>query len=524
MRRRTPVATAALARMALAALTALAAACASSSPDGEVPTSIRVHAKLDPSAQITQLELEGSGRKATVPEAAAAVLGADETVTILLDDTLAGKPLHVDVWGLARSARVAHTAFDTVPELHRTVDVAATLATGASCRDECRPSATQCTEQGLAPCGQFDADSCLEWGPPVPCPSGQSCASGACTACAWTLATVDATTDVGPSSSLQVDSARGVHVSYWDRTGHALRYAHRPLGGTWSFNKVDDEAAGRHSSLALDGNGGVHIAYAVDGGLRVLRMADRPRAIATWTRSDIDTIETNGPYPSLAITPSGTAWVSYLRGNVSTAGERLYLRYGQRPSGSAAWDLRTLDEPNNIGSATSILTDAAGHVAIGYHEIPNHDLKFVELSNLAEKVTVDATDNVGQHASFALDGSGGVHASYYDNTASALKYARRSQTGTWETAVVDTSPNVGQFTSLAVDPSGDPHIAYYDLSRRALKYARRKGESWFTTTLDQNVHRDGGIALAADPTGGIHISYVGEKQPASELKYAYLCK
>lgn len=45
------------------------------------------------------------------------------------------------------------------------------------CEDECRqPNETQCVDEGAAQvCGNFDADECLEWGAPQPCPAGTAC-------------------------------------------------------------------------------------------------------------------------------------------------------------------------------------------------------------------------------------------------------------------------------------------------------------------------------------------------------------
>jgi hypothetical protein len=52
----------------------------------------------------------------------------------------------------------------------------------APCSDECASGESQCSNGGKSTCGQFDADSCLEWGPPEACPTGESCSSGACSA------------------------------------------------------------------------------------------------------------------------------------------------------------------------------------------------------------------------------------------------------------------------------------------------------------------------------------------------------
>lgn len=52
--------------------------------------------------------------------------------------------------------------------------------TSAPCTDECQAGAVQCAANGTSTCGQFDTDTCLEWGPTVPCPDGQTCSKGVC--------------------------------------------------------------------------------------------------------------------------------------------------------------------------------------------------------------------------------------------------------------------------------------------------------------------------------------------------------
>ncbi len=51
------------------------------------------------------------------------------------------------------------------------------------CTDECDSNgATECQGEGVRTCGDFDADSCKEWGTTVPCPTGQTCSRGVCSA------------------------------------------------------------------------------------------------------------------------------------------------------------------------------------------------------------------------------------------------------------------------------------------------------------------------------------------------------
>ncbi|MBI5480801.1 MAG: hypothetical protein HY906_18225 [Deltaproteobacteria bacterium] len=52
----------------------------------------------------------------------------------------------------------------------------------ATCVDECTSGSKQCSGDGFRSCGNFDSDACLDWGPVTPCPTGQTCSNGVCSA------------------------------------------------------------------------------------------------------------------------------------------------------------------------------------------------------------------------------------------------------------------------------------------------------------------------------------------------------
>ena len=49
-----------------------------------------------------------------------------------------------------------------------------------TCSDDCAQAEVQCSTDGYDTCGDFDADSCLEWGGHTVCPQGTSCSNGTC--------------------------------------------------------------------------------------------------------------------------------------------------------------------------------------------------------------------------------------------------------------------------------------------------------------------------------------------------------
>ena len=77
----------------------------------------------------------------------------------------------------------------------------------------------------------------------------------------WQIQEVDNEGDVGAGASLALDALGHPHIAYADTTNGTLKYAHWN-GSTWQIEVVET----RHVSalaLALDAEGGVHIAYMV---------------------------------------------------------------------------------------------------------------------------------------------------------------------------------------------------------------------------------------------------------------------
>jgi len=54
--------------------------------------------------------------------------------------------------------------------------------TRQACSDECTQSERRCSasRNGYEVCGEYDADSCLEWGGLIECTGSESCSNGSC--------------------------------------------------------------------------------------------------------------------------------------------------------------------------------------------------------------------------------------------------------------------------------------------------------------------------------------------------------
>jgi len=231
---------------------------------------------------------------------------------------------------------------------------------------------------------------------------------------------------VGQFSSIAVDSNSKVHISYYDATNHALKYA-TDASGDWVTSTINGAGdVGQFSSIAVDSNNKVHISY-YDATNYILKYATD--ASGDWVRATIDNAGEAGQFSSIAVDSDNHVHISYY-----TVGYQVYaigtLKYATNASGD--WVTSTIDGTGGMQSYTSI--------------------------------------GVGLYTSIAIDSENIVHISYYDGINQDLRYFTIAP-GYWGVATIDGAGDVGKFSSIAVDPNNIVHISYYDATNGELKYA-----------------------------------------------------
>jgi len=134
-------------------------------------------------------------------------------------------------------------------------------------------------------------------------------AIGSEAAAGWKTETAARTGEVrGDFSSLAVDGDGKVHIAYYDRAAQSLCHAENG-SGAWSVSTIDGEGdRGHFLSLARDSGDAFHVAYydADAGDLRYARQSPEG-----WVLETVDAEGDVGRYPSLDLTSDGLPRIAY---------------------------------------------------------------------------------------------------------------------------------------------------------------------------------------------------------------------
>jgi len=265
---------------------------------------------------------------------------------------------------------------------------------------------------------------------------------------AWVSEVVDSDGDVGWDTSIALDEAGSVHVSYGGEPG--LRHAWKAPDG-WT---VTDVEAGRmaDTAIAIDASGAVHVAYR-DWGSHDLRYAVLRDGI--WSVEEVDASGDTGREPALAVESSGAVHV------VHVDWSRSVLRYATRAAGG--WTL---------GDVTPLWTDGSG---------------------------------VSLRPSIGIDSRGAVQVAFTDGDSCDLRVATGSD-DSWSVETVDPDGGCGP-AALVFDETGAAHVGYFgDPTREGLRHATDASGAW---TVETVAPIGEGLAMAAGPEGALAIVLTG---------------
>jgi hypothetical protein len=282
-----------------------------------------------------------------------------------------------------------------------------------------------------------------------------TCAADCTNASNWNAVVVDAPFNVGTHSSLTVDGTGRVHVIYRDAASRDLKYATCATDCTtaanWQAVALDPTPnVGFAGSLSVDGSERLHLSYwdYGNGNLKYGTCAADCTTVANWQLVTVLTLSppgTMGHYNSLAVDGNGGLHVGYQDFNDFDLD---YATCAASCTTAASWQTVSVDVPDQVGQYASVAVDASIRVHMAYRDVTNGDLKYATCAAGCatagnwQALAVDVLGDVGRYTSLGVDGTGRVHVSYYDVTNSNLKYATCAAscatTGNWQAVTVDT--------------------------------------------------------------------------------------
>ncbi|MFU8806805.1 MAG: hypothetical protein ACNA8W_23565 [Bradymonadaceae bacterium] len=372
------------------------------------------------------------------------------------------------------------------------------------------PSATLCAQAG-AECGTIVADDGCEEEATIQCPScdppltcGANGAENRCGVEGWEVSVVDENGDVGREVSMVLGPDGYPRVAYQATIGAGSELRFASFDGTdWTTEKLHDAVlAGKHTAIAYDSAGGLHVAATSFDGALLHSLDD-----GQWSSSTISPtargrigLAFNGESPHVCV-------------HLESA--TLLVHYGLDEE--SAWASTTVDgsvaAEARYGNYCSIAVSPDGVVHIAYEDNQFRRLKYARLDgDVWSKDVADSEDQdfVGTYISLVLDSDGAPHISYRAGVVGTPSIRLTSwQQGQWQTRIVDADAgSIANFTSLAVDSSDGLHITYFDVNGGVLKYAEPSGAGWDVRAVapvgdEVEVHS----VIAVDEDGRRHIVF-----------------
>jgi hypothetical protein len=327
----------------------------------------------------------------------------------------------------------------------------------------------------------------------------------------WTNETADT---AGRFTSLAVDKDRNVHVAYAGEGGSVLKYAFRSAeSGKWFTMELDKQLQDFATNLALGPRGNPRICYTP----RELRYAE-------WTGEKWN-IQTVAPGSgsveyncTVTIGSDGVPHLTWYHTRSADGANFLHIKYAILQDG--AWMARTVDFEGEDGKWNSMVIDAHGSPQLLYSVFPRGELKYAVWDGKEWQIALAALPNgaafVDMGTSLVLNDRNQPEFSYYETSleyaggsTGSLKFASRKGNG-WDVQTVDAVRQRGSWvgfrSSLVLDKAGFPHISYEDAG--TLKHAYWDGKRWRIQVVANRANEPYLYsAMARDQDDNLYISY-----------------
>ena len=295
----------------------------------------------------------------------------------------------------------------------------------------------------------------------------------------WTTQDIDTSSRTGYRPSIAIDNQGALHIAYLDRDNTNLRYATN-ASGSWVLSTLDTSSVNPNNDaaktgIAIDNRGHVHIIHPVQGS-SVWVLNYTTNVSGSFVSTTItDTTKDDGKYASLAIAGNGSLHISVYRDSGGSD-----LRYYTDESG--VWTNETVHTGNNYGKDSAIALNSKDEVVIVYRKDDTADDIYMSVGNRGSWTSSQVASNrYASYLAVAIDSNDDVHISSHNIRSQSgyccnkdLEYFTNSS-GSWVRTTVDSGVG-GIFGSIVIDSNDDVHISHADnIGGNDLFYATVKG-------------------------------------------------
>lgn len=299
----------------------------------------------------------------------------------------------------------------------------------------------------------------------------------------WSSVLVDQ--DIGNHPSLALDSRGLAHIAYYTSAGglrRNLTYA-REAHGPWSATDIDTRGSALWPAIALDQNDAAHISYFFTEDPTSNDTADLMYATnksGSWVTETVDSAGRVGQESSIAIDSQGHVHIAYRE--TTTDNDR--VKYATNKGGT--WQTSVVEAK---GGPPSLAIGNDDRVHIGYTYTigaEQAEIHYAVQSGATWSIETVTTSTAFTGPDLALTASNQPHLMYFDTTERNLQHATKAG-ATWGTTVIINDIDESFTPSLAIDDDGHLHASYTnDNQQGRLEYLTNKSGQWVSSVIDES--------------------------------------
>jgi plastocyanin len=265
------------------------------------------------------------------------------------------------------------------------------------------------------------------------------------------------------------------------------------------------------TSIAIDGNGGLHVAWVSNTGVWYAHNMDG----TSFTASQVEKarIDQRGPIgqPSIAVDAQGAPWIAYTR---TTARGQDVVVATQNGSSWSTDVVATV--PLQAGGSqpgrTAIAATSDGRPVVVFSDASRIQAAASDPENGWVQWDVES-GAAGAGVSLAADADGTLHAAYY--AGDEIHVATSKDGASWQTASVasvGSGDNVdGRATGVGVDDQGTTYVTWYDPATDDVHLASGDGSSFSPVQTSGTAGGDL-PSLAVGPAGEVYLAWYDQTE------------